>query len=76
MQTSFGANLVRAECSDVGAARAVALFDREIFFRPRFSNFVAYLKSDSLCAATYSSNLMIAFSHHCDRTFFIDTGQK
>ena len=29
-----------------------------------------------LCAATDSSNLMIAFSHHCDRTFFIDTGQK
>ena len=33
MQTSFDANLVRTERSDVGVARALALFDREKFFR-------------------------------------------
>ena len=33
MQTSFDANLVRAERSAVGVARALALFDCETFFR-------------------------------------------
>ena len=33
MQTSFDANLVMAEHSDVGVERALALFDSETFFR-------------------------------------------
>ena len=33
MHTSFDANLVRAELSDVGVARALTLFERKNFFR-------------------------------------------
>ena len=68
MQTSFDANLVRTERSDAGVARALALFDHEKFF--------AYLESGNLCTSNYASNLMIAFSHHCDKTLSLDTAQK
>ena len=39
MQTSFDANLVRAERTDVGVAIALTLFDRKIFLDCLFFNF-------------------------------------
>ena len=77
MQTSFDANLVRAELSDVGVARALTLFERKNFFRLLvFQIFFAYHESGSLCPSNGTSNLMIAFSHRRDKTLFLDTAQK
>ena len=66
MQTSFDANLVRAERTDVGVARALPLFNHENFLDFLLFNFFADHESGSLCASNGTSNLMIAFFHHCD----------
>ena len=77
MQTSFDATLVRREGSDISVARALALFVIEQFFRFLFFQILfAYLESSSLSASNDTSNLMIAFSNHCDKTLFLDTAQK
>ena len=76
MQTSFDANLVRAKHSDIGVARALALFDCEEFFRLLvFQNFV-HISKAAVFLHPMISNLMIAFPHHCDKKLFLDTAQK
>ena len=77
MQTSCDANLVRAERSDIGVARALTLFDCKNFFKLLvFQIFFEYHESGSLCPSSGTSNLMIAFSHHRSKTLFLDTDQK
>ena len=66
MQTSFDANLVRAECSAVGVARALPLTDRDNFLCLFFNVFeiFAYVESGCLCASNDISNLRIVFSQN------------